>query len=152
MNFANRHLKTLAAFNGLAASERLGRSSFPKRQKQTEATRRMNTHTRATGNDMTTLEDARAWMAATADVMGKKVAKARKRLAAALESAKEITGCGRENAVQIPAISKGGRSGTNQTPSRLSNWGPFVTGCNSAGRSGFGRIHDEAAFMKSQLG
>jgi len=28
MNFANRHLKTLAAFNGLAASEGLARSSY----------------------------------------------------------------------------------------------------------------------------
>jgi ElaB/YqjD/DUF883 family membrane-anchored ribosome-binding protein len=42
-------------------------------------------------NDMGTLaEDARALMAATADVAGEKVAAARQRLAAALESAKEI--------------------------------------------------------------
>jgi ElaB/YqjD/DUF883 family membrane-anchored ribosome-binding protein len=46
-----------------------------------------------TSNDMGTLaEDARALIAATADVAGDKVVEARKRLAAALESGKEMYG------------------------------------------------------------
>ena len=45
-------------------------------------------------------EDARALMAATADVAGEKVSEARKRLAAALESGKEIYGRAREKAVE----------------------------------------------------
>ena len=48
----------------------------------------------------TLAEDARALMAATADVAGEKVAEARKRLAAALESAKEIAGRVRDKAVE----------------------------------------------------
>ena len=44
-------------------------------------------------------EDAQALMAATADVAGEKVSEARKRLAAALESAKEIAGNVRDKAV-----------------------------------------------------
>ena len=61
----------------------------------------MNKHTQATHNDMGTLaEDARALMAATADVAGEKVGEARKRLAAALERGKEIYGCVREKAVE----------------------------------------------------
>jgi ElaB/YqjD/DUF883 family membrane-anchored ribosome-binding protein len=52
-------------------------------------------------NDMGSLaEDARALIAATADVAGEKVAEARKRLAAALESAKEMAGRVRDKAVQ----------------------------------------------------
>ena len=52
-------------------------------------------------NDMGTLaEDARALMAATADVAGDKVAEARRRLAAALESGKEVLGRVREQAVE----------------------------------------------------
>ncbi|HAO80735.1 MAG TPA: hypothetical protein DCQ92_17540 [Verrucomicrobia subdivision 3 bacterium] len=60
----------------------------------------MNQPTQATSNDLGTLaEDARALMAATADVAGEKVSAARKRLAAALESAKEIAGNVRDQAV-----------------------------------------------------
>jgi len=44
-------------------------------------------------------EDAQALMAATADVAGEKVGEARKRLAAALESAKAIAGNVRDKAV-----------------------------------------------------
>jgi len=44
-------------------------------------------------------EDARALIAATADVAGEKVSEARKRLAAALERAKEIAGTVRDKAV-----------------------------------------------------
>jgi ElaB/YqjD/DUF883 family membrane-anchored ribosome-binding protein len=52
-------------------------------------------------NDMGTLaEDARAFMAATADVAGDKVGDARKRLAAALESTRELYGRVREKAVE----------------------------------------------------
>jgi ElaB/YqjD/DUF883 family membrane-anchored ribosome-binding protein len=51
----------------------------------------MEKQTQATGNDMGTLaEDARALVAATADVAGDKVAEARRRLAGALESGKEL--------------------------------------------------------------
>jgi ElaB/YqjD/DUF883 family membrane-anchored ribosome-binding protein len=61
----------------------------------------MNKPTPATSNDIGTLaEDARALMAATADVAGEKVGEARQRLAAALDSAKEIAGRVREKAVE----------------------------------------------------
>ena len=45
-------------------------------------------------------DDARALMAATADVAGEKVGEARKRLAAALERGKEICGRVKEKAVE----------------------------------------------------
>ena len=45
-------------------------------------------------------EDAQALMAATADVAGEKVGEARKRLAAALERAREIAGRVRDKTVQ----------------------------------------------------
>ena len=61
----------------------------------------MGKHKQADENDTGTLaEDARALMAATADVAGDKVAEARKRLAAALESGKELIGRAREKAVE----------------------------------------------------
>ena len=61
----------------------------------------MDKQTEATSNDKGTLaENARALMAATADVAGEKVTEARKRLAAALESGKEIYGRVREQAVE----------------------------------------------------
>ena len=61
----------------------------------------MNKETKAISNDMSQLaEDARALMAATADVAGEKVGEARKRLAAALERGKEIYGRVREKAVE----------------------------------------------------
>jgi ElaB/YqjD/DUF883 family membrane-anchored ribosome-binding protein len=60
----------------------------------------MNKETQATTSDMGTLaEDARDLMTATADVAGEKVSAARKRLAAALERAKEIAGDVRDKAV-----------------------------------------------------
>jgi ElaB/YqjD/DUF883 family membrane-anchored ribosome-binding protein len=59
----------------------------------------MNKETQATSNDIGALaEDARALMAATADVAGEKVGEARKRLAAALERGKEIAGNVRDKA------------------------------------------------------
>ena len=61
----------------------------------------MDKHTQAIGNDMSQLaEDASALLAATADVAGEKVGEARKRLAAALESGKEIYGRVRDKAVE----------------------------------------------------
>jgi ElaB/YqjD/DUF883 family membrane-anchored ribosome-binding protein len=61
----------------------------------------MDKPTQPKSNDMGTLaEDARALMAATADVAGEKVDDARKRLAAALERGKEIYGQAREKAVE----------------------------------------------------
>jgi ElaB/YqjD/DUF883 family membrane-anchored ribosome-binding protein len=61
----------------------------------------MDQQTQATGKDLGTLaEDARALIAATADVAGKKVVEARQRLAAALESGKEMYGHVREQTVE----------------------------------------------------
>ena len=61
----------------------------------------MNKQTQSVSNDMGTLaEDARALMAATADVAGEKVEEARKRLSAALENGREIYGRVRDKAVQ----------------------------------------------------
>ena len=61
----------------------------------------MNKQTQAISNDLGQLaDDARALMTATADVAGEKVSEARKRLAAALESGKEIYGRVREKAVE----------------------------------------------------
>jgi ElaB/YqjD/DUF883 family membrane-anchored ribosome-binding protein len=61
----------------------------------------MEKQTQAMSNDLSTLaDDARALMAATADVAGEKVGDARKRLAAALESGKELYGRVRDKTVQ----------------------------------------------------
>ena len=61
----------------------------------------MNKEMQAISNDVGILaEDARALMAATADVAGEKVAEARKRLSAALESGKELYGRARDKAVE----------------------------------------------------
>ena len=61
----------------------------------------MSKHTQAISNDIGRLaDDARALMVATADVAGEKVAEARKRLAGALESGKEIYGRVRDKAVE----------------------------------------------------
>src|ERR1039458_8227244 len=71
-----------------------------KKHKQTKNKENMNKETQATTNDMGTLaEDARDLMTATADVAGEKVSAARKRLAAALDSAKEIAGNVRDRAI-----------------------------------------------------
>jgi ElaB/YqjD/DUF883 family membrane-anchored ribosome-binding protein len=75
---------------GSSPSRRRGKFTTEKR-KQPDNRENMNKQTQAISNDMGTLaEDARALMAATAEVAGEKVGEARKRLAAALESAKEI--------------------------------------------------------------
>jgi len=61
----------------------------------------MEKQTQATSNDMGTLaQDARALIAATADVAGDKVAEARKKLAAALDSGRQIFGRVTEKALQ----------------------------------------------------
>jgi ElaB/YqjD/DUF883 family membrane-anchored ribosome-binding protein len=61
----------------------------------------MDKQTQESSNDLGTLaEDARALMAATADVAGEKVSEARKRLAAALDSGKKIMGRVKEKAVE----------------------------------------------------
>lgn len=60
----------------------------------------MNKETQTASNDMGQLaEDAQALMAATANVAGENVSAARKRLADALERAKEIGGRVRDKAV-----------------------------------------------------
>jgi ElaB/YqjD/DUF883 family membrane-anchored ribosome-binding protein len=60
----------------------------------------MNKETQTTSSDIGQLaEDAQALMAATAEVAGEKVSAARKRLAAALESAKVVAGKLRDKAV-----------------------------------------------------
>ena len=61
----------------------------------------MEKHKQEDENDIGTLvEDARALVAATADVAGDKIAEARKRLAAALDSGKELIGRARQKAVE----------------------------------------------------
>ena len=61
----------------------------------------MNKETQAVTNDIGQLaEDARALMAATADVAGEKVGEARNRLAAALERGKEIASRVRDKAIE----------------------------------------------------
>ncbi len=61
----------------------------------------MNKEAQPTSNEIRQLaEDARALIAATADVGGEKVEEARKRLAAALERGKEIYGRVREKTVE----------------------------------------------------
>ena len=61
----------------------------------------MTRHIQAHNDEMDTLaEDAGALMTATADAAGEKVGEARKRLAAALDSAKEIAGRFRDKAVE----------------------------------------------------
>ena len=61
----------------------------------------MNKETQTTRHDMGQLaEDASALMAATTDVAGEKVSEARKRLAVALERAKEMAGRIRDKAVE----------------------------------------------------
>jgi len=60
----------------------------------------MDKQSQAISNDLRALaEDARALMAATADVTGEKVAEARRRLAAGLENGKELYGRVRDKAV-----------------------------------------------------
>jgi ElaB/YqjD/DUF883 family membrane-anchored ribosome-binding protein len=60
----------------------------------------MNQQTPPINEDVSHLaEDARALIAATADVAGEKVSEARKRLAAALESGKAMAGRVRDKAV-----------------------------------------------------
>ena len=61
----------------------------------------MSKETQAITNDMSQLaDDARALMAATADVAGEKVGEARQRLAAALESGKEMYGRVKDKAIE----------------------------------------------------
>ena len=61
----------------------------------------MDKHKKADENDTDTLaNDARGLIAATADVAGEKVAEARRRLATALDSGKEVLGRLREKAVE----------------------------------------------------
>ena len=61
----------------------------------------MSKQTQAICDDVGQLaEDARALIAATADVAGEKVGEARERLAAALERGKEIYGRARERAIE----------------------------------------------------
>jgi len=61
----------------------------------------MDKNTQATSNNLGTLaEDARALLAATADVAGEKIGEARKRLAASLDTAREMAGRVRDRAVE----------------------------------------------------
>ncbi|MCX6914819.1 MAG: DUF883 family protein [Verrucomicrobia bacterium] len=77
----------------------------------------MTKHKQAEANDLGTLaEDARALMAATADVAGDKVAEARQRLATALENGKELVGRAREKAVErVRAVEQVAREHHGQT-------------------------------------
>jgi ElaB/YqjD/DUF883 family membrane-anchored ribosome-binding protein len=72
------------------------------KSKQTEnlKIKNMSKETQAASNDIGQLaDDARALLVATADVAGEKVGEARKRLATALESVKQIGGRVRDKAV-----------------------------------------------------
>ena len=61
----------------------------------------MNKQTEAIGHDVAQLaDDARALMAATADVAGEKVSEARERLAAGLARGREVYGRARDRAVE----------------------------------------------------
>jgi ElaB/YqjD/DUF883 family membrane-anchored ribosome-binding protein len=61
----------------------------------------MDNQPKANSDDMNALaDDARALMAATADVAGEKIGAARKRLASALERTKEVASRVREKAVE----------------------------------------------------
>ena len=61
----------------------------------------MDKNTQAIGEDLNALaKDARGLIDATADIAGDKVAAARKRLEAALESSKEVYGRVREKAIE----------------------------------------------------
>lgn len=61
----------------------------------------MSKETHAISNHLGTLaEEARALVAATADVAGDKIAEARSRLASALERSKEIVGQARDKALE----------------------------------------------------
>jgi len=65
----------------------------------------MNSQTQESSNDMGSLaQDASALMDATAGVAGEKVGEARKRLAAALERAKEIAGRARDKVVESAKV------------------------------------------------
>jgi ElaB/YqjD/DUF883 family membrane-anchored ribosome-binding protein len=86
------------------------------KHKQIKTRKNMSKHTHETSGDLGSLaDDARALMAATADVAGEKVGEARKRLAAALESARDKAVRGakavdeavRENPYQAVAIGMG---------------------------------------------
>jgi len=69
-------------------------------------------------------QDARAFMAATAEVAGEKVSEARERLAAALETAK-LVGQVRENAVErVKAADQVVRANPYQAIGLASVWGP----------------------------
>jgi ElaB/YqjD/DUF883 family membrane-anchored ribosome-binding protein len=81
------------------AAHPAGAEKLPLKNKPTKR-KNMHKETKTHTHDMGQLaEDAQALMAATADVAGEKVSEARKRLAAALESAKEIAGNVRDKAV-----------------------------------------------------
>jgi ElaB/YqjD/DUF883 family membrane-anchored ribosome-binding protein len=77
----------------------------------------MSKHKQAEANDMGTLaEDARALLAATADVAGDKVAEARQRLATALENGKELVGRARDKVVErAKAVEQVTRENPGQT-------------------------------------
>jgi ElaB/YqjD/DUF883 family membrane-anchored ribosome-binding protein len=76
-------------------------NTFPNALEKRQQTENMNKHKQAVIHDVGTLaEDAHALMAATAEVAGEKVAEARKRVAAALEHAKDAALRVRDRAVE----------------------------------------------------
>jgi ElaB/YqjD/DUF883 family membrane-anchored ribosome-binding protein len=88
------HLDSPEAPHPVAAEQRPLKNT--KQQKRT-----MNKQPLAINNDKSTLgEESRALMAATAEVAGEQVTEARNRLAAALESGKQILGRVKERAVE----------------------------------------------------
>jgi ElaB/YqjD/DUF883 family membrane-anchored ribosome-binding protein len=84
--------------NARFCREQFQKNNQPVKKKESKT---MEKQTQAVSDAMGTLaEDARALMTATADVAGEKVSDARKRLAAALESGKEIYGRVKAKAVE----------------------------------------------------
>ena len=97
-------------FAGSRPPRRRGKFTVEK-HKQTKNKKNMSKETQAVTNDIGQLaEDARALMSATADVAGEKVGEARKRLAAALERAKQIGACVRDKAVAGAKASRRSRA------------------------------------------
>src|ERR1019366_7497706 len=91
----------LATGEGAAHESERNNAMIPNPLTRNRMSNTMSKHKQAGENSIGTLaEDARALMAATADVAGDTVAEARQRLATALENGKELVGRIREKAVE----------------------------------------------------
>jgi ElaB/YqjD/DUF883 family membrane-anchored ribosome-binding protein len=90
----------------------------------------METPTNSEKIDFGTLaEDARALMAATADVAGEKVIEARKRLAVALENSREVCGRVRDRAVNGARVVDAKVQGHPYEAMAIAGFAGFIIGC-----------------------